>query len=89
MDDSMSIYVNDPVYIEEVCVGYGDPNSRDGVYRNLYFQKYDDDTAYSLMDEFGTVVPGVRFHGDISTEIEKVKDLFFLVYGEDLSGNGV
>jgi hypothetical protein len=89
MDDSMSIYVNDPIQIEEVCVGYGDPEYRDGVYRNLYFQRYENENDYHVIDEFGTIVPGVKFHGDISTEIEKVKDLFVLVYGEDLSGNGV
>ena len=53
MNDGNTIYMNDPVYIEEVCVGYGDPETRDGTYHNLYLQKYDDDDRYSVWDEFG------------------------------------
>ena len=54
MNDRNTIYMNDPQYIEEVCVGYGDPESRDGTYYNLYLQKYPDDDRYSVWDEFGT-----------------------------------
>ena len=53
MNDRNTIYMNDPVYIEEVCVGFGDPESRDGAYHNLYLQKYDDDTSYAVIDEWG------------------------------------
>ena len=54
MNDSNTIYMNDPEYIEEVCVGYGDPDSRDGLYHNLYLQKHPDDRRYAVLDEFGT-----------------------------------
>ena len=55
MNDNNTIYLNDPVMIEEICVGYGDPESRDGSYHNLYLQIYDDDDGdrYSVWDEFG------------------------------------
>ena len=53
MNDNNTIYMNDPQCIEEVCVGYGDPESRDGTYHNLYLQKYDDDTSYDVLDEWG------------------------------------
>jgi len=55
MNDQNTIYMNDPQYIEEVVVGYGDPDSRDGSYHNLYLHRYDaDEDRYRVLDEFGT-----------------------------------
>jgi hypothetical protein len=79
------IHINDPIYLEEICITRGDTEARDGEVRNLYLQKYDDDTHYSVVDECGTVVPGVSFSGDANTAdgIQRLHDLFDLVYGED------
>lgn len=81
-NSSDAIYVNDPIYIEEIAVSRGDIDDRDGPFQMLYLQKYDDDTAYAVMDQTGRILPGVRFHGDPTSDIEKVKNLFDLVFDD-------
>jgi len=85
MNDNNTIYMNDPEYIEEVCVGYGDPDSRDGLYLNLYLQKHPDDRRYAVLDEFGTRT-GYTWspddYADDAQSYDGLRYLFYKVYTE-------
>ena len=85
MNDSNTIYMNDPQYIEEVCVGYGDPESRDGTYHNLYLQKYADDDRYSVLDEFGVFTSftwSPSDYADDAQSFDGLRYIFAQVYAD-------
>ena len=85
MNDRNTIYMNDPEYIEEVCVGYGDPESRDGSYHNLYLQKHPDDTRYAVLDEFGARTGwtwSLDDYADDAQSFDGLRYLFSQVYDD-------
>lgn len=81
MNDKDAIYVNDPVYIEEIVVARGDIEDRDGPVQTLYLQKYEDDTRYAVIDEWGKQT-NRSFSGDPGSNIQAVHDLFDDIYGD-------
>ena len=87
MNDRNTIYMNDPRDIEEVCVGYGDPESRDGSYHNLYLQRYADadDDRYEVWDEVGNRTNYTFCYFDYAGDwqaFDGLRYIFSQVYGD-------